>query len=70
MKTNYTALMLLTGFASAALAQDLPDFEVADTTSDGKIDRIEAGRVEAIDFASADLNNDGGIDPEEYGRLT
>lgn len=62
-------LVVLTGFASAAMAQALPAFEEVDANSDGQISREEAAAIEALDFVSADTDQNGSLSMEEYNAL-
>jgi EF hand len=59
-------LLVVVGFAGAAMAQGLPAFEEVDTNSDGQISQEEAAAIEGLDFATADTDQDGALSMEEY----
>ncbi len=66
MKKSIPISLLILGFATGAMAQELPAFEEVDTNGDGQISQQEAAAVEGLDFATADTNQDGVISREEY----
>ena len=66
MTKQICKLIVLAGFASAAMAQELPAFEEVDANADGQISREEAAAIEALDFVSADTDQNGTLSMEEY----
>ena len=51
---------------SASATADWPTYDDIDVNHDGKIDALEAKRVDGLDFSTADLNQDGVLSREEY----
>ncbi len=55
--------------ATAAYAQDMPEFTEIDVNADGMLSVDEASVIEGLDFATADADSDGAISLEEYAAL-
>ncbi len=55
--------------ATAAYAQDMPDFTEIDADADGVLSVDEASVIEGLDFTAADADGDGAISLEEYAAL-
>ena len=66
MMTNAVRMLVLAGFAGAAMAQAMPSFEEVDANSDGLISAEEAATIEGLDFATADADQDGSLSVEEF----